>query len=539
MNTQDCLICRSECNNSKKIWECPDCKNKFHYYCLCETISFNFNKNFCPYCQRIFTDLELKDILTLKEYKNYIKYVVNINYESYIKDSIGKINEIRIYLDKFNNLLKCHPIIYSYLKRWKDHYGFKYLSDNQIKKLSKIYSTDGNINDIKIYYPTCKSIIDYEDLPKIFDDLPIKEFELLKEFLEETPKRIIKTICLVKFSNHKFNTDEIFRLLSDEIENQETPEIFMNCVKCNGIVNKYKKIVSCINCGEVYCENCGEIKDSINHVCKNKNKETFQIIKSQTKPCPSCGVRIQKSSGCAQMFCTNCHNGFDWNTGEIIKSNFHNPHRIEWLKSLNKSTEVSLEDVINPILINPNNNCATISDRITYLERTNNKNINILNLLSFLSNLNERNEYFESKKFRIELEYNLLFENDKKNKLKRLLKLISFHYRFKNYHESFIENMISIISSIKPLSKQDLYIELIMELLTDLFKTINEYSKILEITDYSIYNYYFKINDWAEYLIQFLGGITNPIPEVIQNLKFKSKKIISQIDLLRVNSKID
>ena len=38
---------------------------------------------------------------------------------------------------------------------------------------------------------------------------------------------------------------------------------------------------------------------------------------------------------CSQMFCTECHTAFDWNTGIIETKNIHNPHFYEWQRQNN------------------------------------------------------------------------------------------------------------------------------------------------------------------------------------------------------------
>ena len=101
---------------------------------------------------------------------------------------------------------------------------------------------------------------------------------------------------------------------------------------CEGYIDdKY----TCALCQTKYCEKClSPINPDKEHTCKKEDIKSFTEIKKSTKPCPKCAARIFRSEGCAQMFCTQCHTGFDWNTGEIIKTNFHNPHRMEWLRTL-------------------------------------------------------------------------------------------------------------------------------------------------------------------------------------------------------------
>lgn len=144
------------------------------------------------------------------------------------------------------------------------------------------------------------------------------------------------------------------------------PVSFMMCSECKGLVVCLNKHVYCQECRQEYCYDCGEKKElkdgkSI-HVCNEITRETFKTVRMNTHSCPKCGVRIQKSTGCDHMFCTACHTSFNWKTGKIITVNVHNPHRDEWLRSLGRSTEVTLFDVLHEMddVQVPQNACGPI-----------------------------------------------------------------------------------------------------------------------------------------------------------------------------------
>ena len=82
---------------------------------------------------------------------------------------------------------------------------------------------------------------------------------------------------------------------------------------------------NCDVCENHICKECNEIKND-GHECDAGSVETMKLLKHDTKSCPECGTMIFKISGCAQMWCPNCHTAFDWNTGRIETGVIHNPH---------------------------------------------------------------------------------------------------------------------------------------------------------------------------------------------------------------------
>lgn len=91
--------------------------------------------------------------------------------------------------------------------------------------------------------------------------------------------------------------------------------------ECTGlIVNSI-----CHICSRKICERCHDIYTE-SHQCDTNILTSIEFIKNDTKPCPICHVPIHRIQGCADMWCTQCRTPFNWNTGNIIRGNFHNPH---------------------------------------------------------------------------------------------------------------------------------------------------------------------------------------------------------------------
>ena len=133
-------------------------------------------------------------------------------------------------------------------------------------------------------------------------------------------------------------------LVLTDIDNAVIPErrvYVKKCFRndCNGFINHKGH---CPICNLQICMKCYEEK-GIDHVCKDEDVASVQIIQKETKPCPKCAIPIQKISGCNQMWCTVCNTAFDWVSGKVISGRIHNPHFYEWLT--NGETTENVENV--------------------------------------------------------------------------------------------------------------------------------------------------------------------------------------------------
>jgi hypothetical protein len=103
---------------------------------------------------------------------------------------------------------------------------------------------------------------------------------------------------------------------------------------CRGFLSTQYK---CEMCDNYTCKDCHvvvgkSLKDS-QHVCNADDKQSAELIKKDTRPCPKCGIRIFKISGCDQMWCTSCQTAFSWNTGKIDSGIVHNPHFFQYQRT--------------------------------------------------------------------------------------------------------------------------------------------------------------------------------------------------------------
>ena len=96
---------------------------------------------------------------------------------------------------------------------------------------------------------------------------------------------------------------------------------------------------ACSICHELVGKKC----ETHSHKCTPENIATAELLNKDSKPCPTCGTLIHKISGCYEMFCTQCHNGFDWTSGKKLK-NVHNPHFFEYMSTHGRPNQTDFND---------------------------------------------------------------------------------------------------------------------------------------------------------------------------------------------------
>jgi len=186
-----------------------------------------------------------------------------------------------------------------------------------------------------------------ETMPYVEKHLTIKpmsqeNWELTKEI--EDLQNIVRTKMRKKNLN-KQRIDQYKQgnyTFNEKKGAKKEPSVFMRGCPiddCRGFLSTQWK---CGVCKIYVCNNCLEpIGDDKNghHECNEDSIKTAQMLKKETKNCPSCAATIYKISGCDQMWCTQCHIAFSWKTGHKVNGIIHNPHFYQWERNNGGATQ--------------------------------------------------------------------------------------------------------------------------------------------------------------------------------------------------------
>lgn len=106
----------------------------------------------------------------------------------------------------------------------------------------------------------------------------------------------------------------------------------------------------CATCDRDVCADCLGHKSG-DHVCAEDEKNTVTTINADSKPCPKCGIVIQRLSGCASMYCVQCKTAFNWNTLKIQEGGIiDNPHYVEEIRDVEDPDIIVDMRVLRPLI---------------------------------------------------------------------------------------------------------------------------------------------------------------------------------------------
>ena len=182
------------------------------------------------------------------------------------------------------------------------------------------YFTDPFANRLKSCNLTKMCLIDIT--PQSEGGGSCNKFEHLpsaKRFLELHTNQLLRVIEGVYKAIEAYTGEAVIR----------TSNVRCLTSKCPGFIIES----TCKICKVNQCASCLTLISSNTHTCDPELVNTVKMIERSSKPCPNCKQRIEKTDGCDQMFCTECHTAFDWKTNKVIQGRIHNPHYFHWIST--------------------------------------------------------------------------------------------------------------------------------------------------------------------------------------------------------------
>ena len=208
----------------------------------------------------------------------------------------------------------------------------------------KQHMKNGLFNIEQARFPeTMEAVTNYVSIPQIQQENKVMKSEI--DILRQKINDISYKIYINNRNIGRFQ--EGLPAETSKHEKKKEKKVFIHRCPAEGCLGFLSSSWKCGICNVWACSKCGEIKGHVTkdktkeqldeeHVCKPANIESMNLIKKETKPCPDCAVPIFKISGCDQMWCTQCHIAFSWNTGrKITNGTIHNPHFYAWARENN------------------------------------------------------------------------------------------------------------------------------------------------------------------------------------------------------------
>ena len=252
-------------------------------------------------------------------YNRYIKFIYRRLFDRDYKKDINTINSDSGGVNSFEDLYEYFIDSYQ-IKKYKDVfriiiYGiFDFI-------LSIIKSSYYYVNNIDVILATILSSLNYKYYWT-------SDYGYIRQYYKicKLPDKSTSTIS----TTHDKSTQKVLKCHNKGCES------FLDC-------NHF-----CNSCKKYTCQKCYEPTKSLNkHECDENTLKTIQKIKNTSKQCPNCNMSINKSYGCNDMFCTNCHIFFCYRTGKKLNGVHHNPEYTQWKKKLSKTIDINDSKNIN------------------------------------------------------------------------------------------------------------------------------------------------------------------------------------------------
>jgi len=529
--TYECEICCNDKFNDDDVYICY-CK---HIYCKKCIITWTKTINVYPKCMNNECNIEYKfeDIIQiwntnklLKSIKDHIKkvlyniqrhkfgkYINDFNTYKYLKSFMDILVKLRSYTNFFNidifkycfnvyNIYENDFIIPNYVQDTLLYDIFNKLNNigNDIINIIK-YEPKNNLNiikqlnDNKLYRDNrglniyVNIMIDVTIFNNNYPNNPTKNI------LDQLSLMYLLIYCMIvkpsytKSHSIILNCCDIYdKTLTIKYDKNAKNVQNFDIIQCqnkecdNFLNNKYY----CDLCKFYTCNKCKEIYKN-KHICDDDIIKTMKLIKNTTSICPVCKIRVNKVSGCNDMFCTNCNNFFCYRTGKLLSGKRHNPEYTDYLNKLRDNDKYDNDECqsMNQIVTRFINN-STSKNKFFYEECVN----HIGHIEQYFENNINRLTATDKNVIKISLKYinNETSINKYKTFLMRYKKRIDELYSCKILLDNFVMNLYNKLITVSDDLSYDIndfmyFISCEMYLLNSKFISI---SKIYKVLPYNI-----------------------------------------------------